>query len=151
MEYPREVISRAHKIQLCLQEAFVPAGVKSPTANRQRAEIQGKHGSYLGRGGGWGAGEQLIFTFSGQHTTKRDTFKKAVAGAGGKAVVFPWLQHAWCSSIHVWTPYLQKVPVKLAAVLQSWAETSAGEGCERAGEKTDEFGKLWPHGKVIKQ
>lgn len=33
------------------------------------------------------AGEQPIFTFSGQHTTKRDTFKKAAAGVGGKAVV----------------------------------------------------------------
>lgn len=28
-------VSRAHNIQLCLQEAFVPAGVKSLTANRQ--------------------------------------------------------------------------------------------------------------------
>lgn len=71
--------------------------------------------------------------------------------AGKLLSLFPWLQHAWCSSIHVWTPYLQKVPVKLAAVLQPSAETSTGEGCEQAGEKTDEFGKLSPHGKVIKQ
>lgn len=54
-------------------------------------------------------------------------------------------------SIHVWTPYLQKVPAKLAAVLQGSTETSAGEGFEQAGEKTDEHGKLLPRGKVIKK
>lgn len=54
-------------------------------------------------------------------------------------------------SIHVWTPYLQKVPVKLAAVLQGSTETSTGEGCEQAGERANEFGKLLPRGKVIKK
>lgn len=41
--------------------------------------------------------------------------------------------------------------MKLAAVLQSSAETGTGEVCERAGKKTDGFGKLLPHGKVIKK
>lgn len=136
-------MSRAHDIQLCLQEALVPAGVKSLTANRQQPQICMELRFRDDMGATWAEEGievqgnidilQPIFTFSGRHTTKRDTFKKA--GVGGKAVVFPWLQHAWCSSIHVWTPYLQKVPVKLAAVLQHWAETSTGEGCEWAGKR----------------
>lgn len=41
--------------------------------------------------------------------------------------------------------------MKLAAVLQGSTETSTGEGCEQAGERADEFGKLLPRGKVIKK
>ena len=96
-------------------------------------------------------GTANIYIFRSAHNEERHLRTQRLELEGKLLSLFPWLQHAWCSSIHVWTPYLQKVPVKLAAVLQRSAETSTGEDCERAGEKMDEFGKLLPHGKVIKQ
>lgn len=92
-----------------------------------------------------------IYIFRSAHNEGRHVRSQRLELEGKLLSLFPWLQHAWCSSIHVWTPYLQKVPVKLAAILQCSAETSTGDVCEQAGAKTDEFGKLVPHGKVITQ
>lgn len=92
-----------------------------------------------------------IYIFRSAHNEERHLRSQWLELEGKLLSLFPWLQHAWCSSIHGRTPYLQKVPVKLAAVLQHSAETGTGEVCEQAGKKMDEFGKLLPHGKVIKQ
>lgn len=129
--------------------ALKPAHIPGSAALGEQLKCGGYCGSFPGRGRLRGTAN--IYIFRSAHNEKRHLRSRWLELEGKLLSLFPWLQHAWCSCIRGWIPYLQKVPANLAAVPPRSAETSAGELCERAGDTTDRSGKLLPPGKVIKQ